>query len=62
MKILCMSPEGILGGGERSLLDLLWSFRHTRPNVELGMLLGGDGPLAQLKSDLESSLAMARGA
>ena len=47
MKILFMNPEAILGGAERSLLDLMWSFRKNRPDVPLGLLLGSEGPLVR---------------
>ena len=40
-----MNPEANLGGAERSLLDVLWSFRAKHPEIALGLLLGAEGPL-----------------
>ncbi len=45
MKILLLNPEGSLGGAERCLLDMIASFRSSRPDVEIGVITGGDGPL-----------------
>lgn len=46
MKIAYLSPAGLLGGAERSLLDLLASLRAARPDLELSLVVGGEGPLA----------------
>ena len=51
-----MNPEAILGGAERSLLDLIWSFRKHRPDVSIGLLLGSDGPLAREAENLGASV------
>lgn len=45
MKILYLNPSAKLGGAERSLLDLMWSIRRTRPDWRLAMLTGEDGDL-----------------
>lgn len=47
MKILLLNPEGILGGAERCLLDLVASFRASRPDIEMSVIAGGDGPLLE---------------
>ncbi len=47
MKILLLNPEGTLGGAERCLLDMLASFRVSRPDIEMGVIAGGDGPLLE---------------
>jgi glycosyltransferase involved in cell wall biosynthesis len=48
MRILFLNPGGSLGGAERCLLDLVASIRaHPRSaNMELGLIVGGDGPLS----------------
>ena len=45
MKILFLNPEGMLGGAERCLIDLVASFRASRPDIVTGLVAGGDGPL-----------------
>lgn len=45
MRLLFLSPIGALGGAEMCLLDLLASLRSGRPDWDLSVLLGGDGPL-----------------
>lgn len=47
MRVLFLNPVGALGGGERSLLDLARSLAQTAPPIELHLLCGGDGPLAE---------------
>jgi glycosyltransferase involved in cell wall biosynthesis len=46
-RILFLNPSGSLGGAERCLLDLMASFRrHAAAGaLELGLVVGGDGPL-----------------
>ncbi len=48
MKILFLNPGGSLGGAERCLLDLMASLRaaDAAGPIELGLVTGGDGPLA----------------
>ena len=38
-------PIGALGGAEMCLLDVLTSLRAARPDWELRVILGDDGPL-----------------
>ena len=45
MKILYLNPKAQLGGGERSLLDLMAEVRALRPDWELSLIAGEDGPL-----------------
>ena len=52
MKVVFLSPTGVLGGAELCLLDLLASFRNDRPGWSLKVLLGDDGPLRGAVADL----------
>ncbi|MGD0678769.1 MAG: glycosyltransferase family 4 protein [Polyangiaceae bacterium] len=52
MRVLFLSPVGNLGGAERSLMDLAASMRAHSSAIELGLLLGGDGPLVDRASAL----------
>ncbi len=45
MKLVYLNPAGLLGGAERSLLDLLAAVRLQRPDAELTLIVGGEGPL-----------------
>jgi glycosyltransferase involved in cell wall biosynthesis len=45
VKILYLNPKAQLGGGERSLLDLMTEVRALRPDWELSLVAGEDGPL-----------------
>ncbi len=45
MKILYLNPKAQLGGAERSLLDLMTEVRALRPDWELSLIAGEDGPL-----------------
>jgi glycosyltransferase involved in cell wall biosynthesis len=45
MRIVYLSPLGILGGAERSLLDLIKSIRTANPASELHLIACGGGPL-----------------
>lgn len=45
MKIVYLNPSGQLGGAEVALLDLLASVRAARPDWELELIAGADGPL-----------------
>jgi len=45
MKLVYLNPAGLLGGAERSLLDLLAAVRQQRPDAELTLIAGGEGPL-----------------
>jgi glycosyltransferase involved in cell wall biosynthesis len=40
-----LNPTGSLGGGERSLLDLVASLRRRDPSIEPHLIACGDGPL-----------------
>ena len=46
MRILFLNPVGALGGGERSLLEILSALRQVQPKWELGLVVGTAGPLA----------------
>ncbi len=45
MKILYFNPVGTIGGAEMCLLDILAMVRASRPNWQLGAILGDEGPL-----------------
>lgn len=45
MKILYLDPLGTLGGGERSLLDVMASVRAAKPSWSLRLIAGSDGAL-----------------
>ena len=47
MRILYLNPCGQMGGAETSLHELLASIRHAKPDWDLWLVLGEDGPLAQ---------------
>lgn len=47
MKILLLNPEGIMGGAERCLVDLLASLRDARPEIETAVIAAGEGPLLE---------------
>ena len=47
MKLLFLSPVGVLGGAERSLLDMVEAVRAERAGCELSALACADGPLVQ---------------
>jgi glycosyltransferase involved in cell wall biosynthesis len=45
MKILYLSPGGLLGGAERCLLTIMAAVKHARPDAQLELLCASDGPL-----------------
>ena len=47
MKILFLNPSGLFGGAERSLLDIISSIAAVRPNWEMRLVVGSDGPLVR---------------
>jgi glycosyltransferase involved in cell wall biosynthesis len=47
MKILYLNPSGIFGGAEQSLLDVIASVRAARPDWNLSLIAGGEGPLIE---------------
>ncbi len=48
MRIVYLNPCGKLGGAETSLRELLASVRSAAPEWELWLVLGEDGPLAEI--------------
>jgi glycosyltransferase involved in cell wall biosynthesis len=52
MRIVYLNPSGRLGGAETSLRELLVSVRAAEPGWELWLLLGEDGPLADIARKL----------
>jgi glycosyltransferase involved in cell wall biosynthesis len=47
MRIAFLSTSAGLGGAERVLLDLLWSLRTSRPDVECHLVSPAEGPLTE---------------
>jgi glycosyltransferase involved in cell wall biosynthesis len=52
LKITYLNPNGSLGGAERALLDLMHAVRHTRPDWNLELIVGGSGDLVTAARDL----------
>ncbi len=52
MKLLFLNSSGQVGGAERCLLTLMRGLRELRPDWQLGLLLGEDGPLAARAEEL----------
>ena len=47
MRILFLNPSGLFGGAERSLIDIIASLTAARPNWEMRLVAGSDGPLVR---------------
>src|SRR5208282_4941362 len=58
VRILYLNPLGVLGGAERSLLDLMTALKAAHPEWSLQLITGSDGPmLAQARaSGLKASV------
>jgi len=52
VQIVYLNPCGKLGGAETSLREVLASVRAVEPDWKLCLVLGEDGPLAQIARDL----------
>jgi glycosyltransferase involved in cell wall biosynthesis len=52
MKVLFVSPTGVLGGAERVLLSVLAALRQARPEVQCHLLALSDGPLLDSAAEL----------
>jgi glycosyltransferase involved in cell wall biosynthesis len=52
VKILYLNPSGELGGGERSLLFLMASLRAAKPDWQMQLVAGSDGPLIRRAEEL----------
>src|SRR5579863_2738402 len=52
MRIAYLNPCGRLGGAETSLREVLASVRSAAPDWELWLVLGEDGPLANIGRNL----------
>jgi glycosyltransferase involved in cell wall biosynthesis len=46
-RVVYLNPVGVLGGAERSLLDVMASFRQADPAAELHLIAATDGPLLE---------------
>jgi glycosyltransferase involved in cell wall biosynthesis len=56
MTVLFVNPTGILGGAERSLLDLTASLLAADAGLRVAMILGADGPLVAEAEKLGASV------
>ena len=45
MRILFLNPSGLFGGAERALVDIIASVAAARPQWEMRLIAGSDGPL-----------------
>jgi glycosyltransferase involved in cell wall biosynthesis len=52
VKILYLNPAAHLGGAERSLLDIMTEVRALRPDWELSLIAGEDGPLLEAAREI----------
>ena len=52
MKILYLNPSGELGGAERSLLFLMGSLRAAKPDWQMQLVAGSDGPLIRRSEEI----------
>jgi glycosyltransferase involved in cell wall biosynthesis len=52
MKILYLNTSGVFGGAERSLLDIIASVGAARPDWELSLIAGSDGPLIERAQEM----------
>jgi glycosyltransferase involved in cell wall biosynthesis len=52
VKILYLNPAAQFGGAERSLLDVMSEVRALRPDWELSLIAGEDGPLLEAAREL----------
>lgn len=59
MRVVYLNPSGQLGGAEIALLDLMSSLRAARPEWDLQLIAGADGPLIRRAESLGvSALAL----
>ena len=56
MRIVYLNPCGELGGAETSLREMLAGVRSAEPSWQLSLVLGEDGPLANIARDLGVSV------
>ncbi|MBE9257152.1 MULTISPECIES: glycosyltransferase family 4 protein [Aphanizomenonaceae] len=47
MKIVFVNPVGVIGGAERVLLTIIAALLNTKPNIQLFLIVGTDGPLIE---------------
>jgi glycosyltransferase involved in cell wall biosynthesis len=52
VKILYLNPAAQFGGAERSLLDVMSGVRALRPDWELSLIAGEDGPLLEAAREI----------
>ena len=53
MRIVYFNPTGIVGGAEMNLLDVIASFRASRPEWPLRVVMGDEGPLGDAVDALD---------
>lgn len=52
LRLAYLNPTGMIGGAERSLLDLMAAIREAAPDVSMSLIVASDGPLIGKASDL----------
>jgi glycosyltransferase involved in cell wall biosynthesis len=52
VKILYLNPKAQLGGAERSILDVMTEMRALRPDWQLSLIAGEDGPLLKAAREI----------
>lgn len=52
MKIVFVNPVGVIGGAERVLLTMIAALLNTKPNIQLFLIVGTDGPLIEAAEKL----------
>jgi glycosyltransferase involved in cell wall biosynthesis len=52
LRIVYLNPVGVLGGAERSLLDVMASLRKAAPAARLHLITATDGPLLEVAGNL----------
>lgn len=58
MRIVYLNPVGALGGGERSLLDLIASLRSIEPSIEMHLIACTQGPLISAARELGAEVRL----
>ena len=52
MRVAYLTPTGVIGGAERSLLDIMSAIRQAAPEVRMNLIAAADGPLVGRASAL----------
>ena len=52
MRVAYLNPTGVIGGAERSMLDLMAAIHESAPDVSMSLIAAADGPLVGRASAL----------